>query len=102
MVKDEVPFRNRWVDYADFTNEESQIEPGWYSWLNHTLNKSPAEDKSLETGQYAWEIKWFRNPTMTRGAYKPYSTVKEKWVDRVTADLKHRLTSAGSTNGSHK
>lgn len=76
--QDEVPFRNRWIDYADFTNEESQIEPGWYSWLNHTLNKPPSEDRSLETGQYAWEIKWFKNPTMSRGAYKPYSTVKEK------------------------
>lgn len=85
LLQSEVPFRNRWVDYADFTNEASQIEPGWYSWMNHTLNKAPSEDKSLETEQYAWEIKWFRNPTMTRGAYKPYSTVKEKSGTRESA-----------------
>lgn len=78
--KDEAPFRNRWIDYADFTNEESQIEPGWYSWLKHTLNDPPTKDRSLETGQFPWEVKWATNPTMGNGAYKPYSTVKEKLV----------------------
>ncbi|ORY79995.1 putative NADH-ubiquinone oxidoreductase subunit B17.2 [Protomyces lactucae-debilis] len=74
----EVPFRNRWVDFADYTNEASQIEPGWYSWLAHTLNKAPSEDAALATEQYPWEIKWRKNPTGTFGAYKPYSTVREK------------------------
>ena len=78
MTQEEVPFRNRWVDFAEFTNEASQIEPGWYGWLAHTLNKPPTEDPSLETGRYPWEIKWIKNGTMTRAAYKPYSTVREK------------------------
>ena len=63
--------------------------------MNHTLNKSPAEDKALETGQFPWEIKWVKNPTMSRGAYKPYSTVKQKYVriERVSNE-------AGSIHGS--
>lgn len=57
----------------------AHIEPGWHAWISYMVDKPPTEDKILQMGQRPWELKEHRpNPTFSRGAYKPYSTVKPK------------------------
>ena len=53
------------------------------------VDKPPTQDKILQTMQRPWELREHRmNPTQTRGAYKPYNTVKPKvsvWEPKVVA-----------------
>ncbi|KAL1582656.1 hypothetical protein WHR41_08772 [Cladosporium halotolerans] len=81
-LEEELPLRTRWVDYATSwpEYEPSQIEPGWHAWMSYMVDKSPAEDKLLYPGLRAWEPKEHK-PVLTasRSAYKPYSTVKNKY-----------------------
>ena len=48
------------------------------------VDKPPTEDPLLRTGQRAWELKEHRpNVTISRGAFKTYSTVKPRlsaWI----------------------
>ncbi|KAK2742311.1 hypothetical protein FQN57_005399 [Myotisia sp. PD_48] len=75
----ELPLRTRWVDYKDKELEPSQIDVGWHSWLAYMVEKPPTQDPILQTAVRPWEIKeHLPNPTMSRAAYRPYSTVKPK------------------------
>lgn len=43
------------------------------------VDAPPTQDKILQTMQRPWELREHRqNPTQSRGAYRPYNTVKPK------------------------
>ncbi|CAF9916928.1 MAG: hypothetical protein GOMPHAMPRED_001156 [Gomphillus americanus] len=89
-LAEELPLRTRWVDYKDKEFNPDQIEPGWHLWMSYAVDKPPSEDALLKTGVRAWEIKEHRpNMTISRAAYKPYSTVKPKsptpWTPQVAS-----------------
>lgn len=47
-----------------------------HAWLSYMVDVPPTQDKILQTGLRAWELPEHRpNPTLSRGAYKPYSTL---------------------------
>uniref|UniRef100_A0A093UPD8 NADH dehydrogenase [ubiquinone] 1 alpha subcomplex subunit n=1 Tax=Talaromyces marneffei PM1 TaxID=1077442 RepID=A0A093UPD8_TALMA len=72
---EELPLRTRWVDYKEKEFDAAQIEPGWHAWLAYMVDAPPTADKLLRTGVRPWELPEHRsNLTMSRGAYKPYST----------------------------
>ncbi|KAM0813292.1 putative NADH dehydrogenase [ubiquinone] 1 alpha subcomplex subunit [Seiridium cardinale] len=78
---EELPLRTRWVDYAKHDYDPAQIEPGWHAWISHVMDKPPTQDPNLAYKRRQWEdtdAKTIPNYTLTRGAYKPYSTVKPK------------------------
>lgn len=53
----------------------AQMEPGWHAWMSYLVDKAPNADPILKTGVRPWELKEHRpNPTMTRAAFKTYST----------------------------
>ncbi|CZS93802.1 probable NADH-ubiquinone oxidoreductase subunit B17.2 [Rhynchosporium agropyri] len=78
-LQDELPLRTRWVDYKDYDFDVTHIEPGWHAWMSYMVDKPPTEDPILQTKVRSWELPDHRpNFTMTRGAFKTYSTVKPK------------------------
>ncbi|KAH8194700.1 hypothetical protein TruAng_011134 [Truncatella angustata] len=67
--------------YASKDFDAAQIEPGWHAWMSHVVDNPPSKDPTLAYKRRAWEdtdAKTIPNLTMTRGAYKPYNTVKPK------------------------
>ncbi|KAH7321717.1 putative NADH-ubiquinone oxidoreductase subunit B17.2 [Rhexocercosporidium sp. MPI-PUGE-AT-0058] len=78
-LEEELPLRTRWVDYKDYELDPSHIEPGWHAWISYMVDKPPTEDPILQTNVRSWELPDHRpNFTLSRGQYKPYSTVKPK------------------------
>ena len=56
-------------------SHRDQIEPGWHLWMSYAIDKPPSEDPLVRTGQRAWELTEHRpNATLSRAAYRPYST----------------------------
>ena len=80
-IKEDLPLRTRWVDYANRELDASQIEPGWHAWMSYMTDKAPSEDKLQQLEVRPWEVTGPRlsNQTMSRSAYRPYSTVKPKY-----------------------
>ncbi|KAF2158185.1 NDUFA12-domain-containing protein [Myriangium duriaei CBS 260.36] len=79
-LEEELPLRTRWVDYKDKEFDPSQIEPGWHAWMSYMVDKSPIEDPIMQRKVRAWEPAEHRPVlTQSRSAYKPYSTVKNKY-----------------------
>ncbi|ORY72075.1 NADH ubiquinone oxidoreductase subunit NDUFA12-domain-containing protein [Pseudomassariella vexata] len=83
---EELPLRTRWVDYKSKDVDPAEIEPGWHAWISYAVDKAPTQDPLLAYKRRPWEdadAKTIPNYTQTRGAYKPYNTVKPKhtaWV----------------------
>jgi len=78
---EELPLRTRWVDYKNHEVDPSQIEAGWHAWMSYMVDKPPPEDKLLQVGVRSWELEKPRpNMTLSRGAFKTYSTVKPKYA----------------------
>ncbi|KAF2404771.1 NDUFA12-domain-containing protein [Trichodelitschia bisporula] len=79
-LEEELPLRTRWVDYKDYREDPSQIEPGWHAWMSYMVDKAPPSDPILQPGIRVWEPPTHRpNMTASRSAYKPYSTTKPKY-----------------------
>ncbi|KAK4048324.1 hypothetical protein OIV83_004846 [Microbotryomycetes sp. JL201] len=78
---DETLWRHRWVDYASHDFNLSQVTPEWHSWLSHIRHLPPNVDPIMQQSKQPWQIPHYENLTGTRGAYKPYSTVKPKISD---------------------
>ncbi|KAI5285365.1 hypothetical protein KEM54_000624 [Ascosphaera aggregata] len=77
--KNEIPGRTRWVDFKMHEYDSSHIEPGWRAWMNCMVDKPPTEDPVLQSNTKPWETPDHKpNYTLTRGAYRPYNTVKPK------------------------
>ncbi|KIY45917.1 NDUFA12-domain-containing protein [Fistulina hepatica ATCC 64428] len=77
-AREEVPGRHRWVDYAQFYADASQIPPEWHSWLQHIRLAPPTEDAVVKAVTPPWQKPWHENVSGTRGAYKSYNTVLPK------------------------
>ncbi|KAK5094876.1 hypothetical protein LTR70_003810 [Exophiala xenobiotica] len=78
-LEQDLPLRTRWVDYKDKELDASQIDPGWHAWMSYMVDKPPSEDPLMQFGTRPWENpETVKNVTLSRGAYKPYSTVKPK------------------------
>jgi NADH:ubiquinone oxidoreductase subunit len=74
-LAEDLPLRTRWISYKDYETDASQIDPGWHAWISYLVDKPPTEDPLLEIGRRPWDDKTARvNYTMSRGAYRPYST----------------------------
>ncbi|KAG4304364.1 hypothetical protein PORY_002339 [Pneumocystis oryctolagi] len=82
--------RTRWVDYRSSQYDASHVEPECltrkndfrHAWMRHMVDDPPSEDVSLkkdlsqDTNGYFSRKKPFQpNLTLSRSAYKPYSTV---------------------------
>jgi NADH:ubiquinone oxidoreductase subunit len=65
--------------------DAAQIQPGWHAWISYAVDKPPTQDQLLIQHR-GWERPGaIVNYTMTRGAYKPYNTVKPKiasWIPK--------------------
>ncbi|PHH93345.1 hypothetical protein CDD83_5899 [Cordyceps sp. RAO-2017] len=76
---EELPLRTRWVEYAKHDYDAAQIEPGWHAWMSYMVDRPPTEDALLAPGRRPFEKAVpVPNYTMTRGAFKTYSTTKPK------------------------
>lgn len=74
-LEEDLPLRTRWVDYKDKELDAGQIDPGWHAWMSYMIDKPPSEDTLLQFGKRPWESPETKiNNTLSRGAYKPYST----------------------------
>ncbi|KAI1098843.1 NADH ubiquinone oxidoreductase subunit NDUFA12-domain-containing protein [Jackrogersella minutella] len=79
--KEDLPLRTRWVDYKVHDFDPAQLEPGWHAWIAYAVDKAPPEDPVLAYKRRVWEdtdANTIPNYTLTRGAYKSYSTTKSK------------------------
>ncbi|EGX43206.1 hypothetical protein TWF173_008809 [Orbilia oligospora] len=75
---EELPLRNRWVIYKNFYGDAAEIEPGWHNWMSYASDNVPNSSVIPNTGYHKWGKNLGYNPTQTRGAYKPYNTVRPK------------------------
>ncbi|PFH59887.1 hypothetical protein XA68_11745 [Ophiocordyceps unilateralis] len=76
---EELPLRTRWVVYAKHDLDAAHIEPGWHAWMSYMVDRPPPEDALLVAGSRPFEKPHaVPNYTMTRGAFKTYSTTKPK------------------------
>ena len=74
-LQEDLPLRTRWVDYKDYELDASQIDPGWHAWMSYMVDKPPSEDPIMQFGTRPWENpETVKNVTLSRGAYKTYST----------------------------
>jgi NADH:ubiquinone oxidoreductase subunit len=73
--EEELPLRTRWVEFAKHDYDAAQIEPGWHAWISYMVDKPPSVDRLIATGTRHFEPTLPKpNYTMTRGAFKTYST----------------------------
>ncbi|KAF7317094.1 NADH dehydrogenase [ubiquinone] 1 alpha subcomplex subunit [Mycena chlorophos] len=77
-AEEEVPGRQRWVDYAQHHYHASQVPPEWHAWISHIRKDPPTEDPIVQASYQPWQLPWTENLTGTRGAYKPYNTAAPK------------------------
>ena len=64
-------FERRWVIYAG-ESDGSLTPPGWYGWLHHQTDVSPAAETYVP---HAWEKPYLPNMTGTPAAYRPPGSV---------------------------
>lgn len=85
----EIWLRTRWVEYADWSPDMSQVEPGWHYWLGYGTNTPPTKLQGLEKSTRAYPLPQHKpNYTNTWGAYVPYNTAKPKcsaWEPKVAS-----------------
>ncbi|KAH9027243.1 NDUFA12-domain-containing protein [Lactarius pseudohatsudake] len=77
-AEQEVPGRHRWVDFAQHDLNASQVPAEWHAWLSHIRKDAPPQDVMMQSSTPSWKAPWVENLTGTRGAYRPYNTVKPK------------------------
>ena len=61
----------RWVTYPNLS-EATQVPPGWYGWIHHTVDEPP------QSGSYTpkpWEKAHEMNPTGTPAARRPSGSI---------------------------
>ncbi|CAN8095529.1 unnamed protein product [Discula destructiva] len=88
-MADELPLRTRWVDYRVHDFDPAQIEPLWHAWISYAVDTPPTQDPLAKTARSWAKPFHIPNYTATRGAYKPYNTVKPK-IDAWEPFAKHR------------
>ncbi|ORY35610.1 NDUFA12-domain-containing protein [Naematelia encephala] len=83
---EEVPGRQRWVDYTQHEYNATQVPPEWHSWLTHIRKDPPTEDPIMQASTPPWKIPYVENLTGTRGRFITYPTVVPKinaWEGKV-------------------
>ncbi|KAJ3805588.1 NDUFA12-domain-containing protein [Lentinula lateritia] len=75
---EEIPGRQRWVDFAQHEYHASQVPPEWHSWIHHIRKDPPTNDPVIKNLTPPWQTPWMENLTGTRGAFKTYNTVAPK------------------------
>lgn len=87
-LEEDLPLRTRWVDYKDKELDASQMDPGWHAWTKYMVDKPPSEDPLLQFGKRPWESPETKvNLTLSRGAYRPYSTCVTQFAAWYNANL---------------
>ncbi|MCC2097897.1 MAG: NADH:ubiquinone oxidoreductase subunit NDUFA12, partial [Hyphomicrobiales bacterium] len=69
-------FERRWVIYKG-ESEASKVPPGWYGWLHHQTDVSPASDNYQPR---EWELPHQPNMTGTPAAYRPQGSTMASGV----------------------
>ena len=89
----------RWqVDYKDRELDASHIEPGWHAWISYLVDKPPTEDKIMALGVRPWESKEPKiNMTLSRAAYRPYSTYAKNPTSVLTTADRHSTEPSRNT-----
>jgi len=85
-AEEEIPGRHRWVDYAQHDYNATQVPPEWHAWLSHIRKDPPHNDPIIQAVTPSWKAPHVENMTGTRGAYRPYNTVRPKtnaWVPTI-------------------
>jgi len=77
-AEEEVPGRQRWVDFAQHEYHASQVPPEWHSWISHIRKDPPTNDSVIKNMTPPWQTPWVENLTGTRGAFKTYNTAAPK------------------------
>ncbi|KAF7331746.1 NADH dehydrogenase [ubiquinone] 1 alpha subcomplex subunit [Mycena kentingensis (nom. inval.)] len=77
-AEEEVPGRQRWMEFAQHNLNASQVPPEWHSWISHIRKDPPTEDPLVQAARQHWQLPYRENLTGTRGAYKPYNTAAPK------------------------
>ena len=76
-------FERRWVIYKG-ESEASKVPPGWYGWLHHQTDVSPAQEAYAAKD---WELPHRPNMTGTPDAWRPEgSTLKSGARPAATGD----------------
>ncbi|WVQ81910.1 hypothetical protein IAT38_004037 [Cryptococcus sp. DSM 104549] len=75
---EELPGRNRWVDFSQHDLNASQVPPEWHSWISHIRKDPPTEDAIMKQSVPFWGTPYVENLTGTRGSFKTYSTTAPK------------------------
>jgi NADH:ubiquinone oxidoreductase subunit len=60
-AREEVPGRQRWVDYAQDDFNASQVSRGWYSWLSNIRQLPPTEDPVFQASKQPWQVPYTEN-----------------------------------------
>ncbi|KIK65629.1 hypothetical protein GYMLUDRAFT_158885 [Collybiopsis luxurians FD-317 M1] len=87
-AEEEVPGRQRWVDFAQHEYHASQVPPEWHSWIHHIRKDPPTNDPVIQNLTLPWQAPWVENLTGTRGAFKTYNTAAPKinaWQPKTTS-----------------
>ncbi|KAJ3491423.1 hypothetical protein NLI96_g709 [Meripilus lineatus] len=79
-AEEEVPGRQRWVDYAQHDYNATQVPPEWHSWIHHIRSTPPTEDSMVQNLSPTWKGPWVETLTGTRGAFKTYNTTRPKTI----------------------
>ena len=74
---EEVPGRQRWVDYSQDDFNASQAVPEWHAWLHHIRTEAPT-DEAMKKYTPNWKAPYCENITGTRGRSITYSTTAPK------------------------
>jgi NADH:ubiquinone oxidoreductase subunit len=84
-------FERRWVIYNG-ESEASKVPPGWYGWLHHMTDVSPANEAYKP---HEWELPHVPNMTGTPAAYRPQGSAMASGV-RPAATGDYQAWSPGS------
>lgn len=59
--REELPGRHRWVSYAQWDFNASQVPREWASWLNNIRMDPPDKDSVMVKSHQPWQTPYFEN-----------------------------------------
>ncbi|RHZ49972.1 hypothetical protein Glove_508g61 [Diversispora epigaea] len=81
--KEEVCGRDRWIEYAHYHSDSSQIPSEWHGWVHKIIDEPPTVNPPIS---YKYLQEHTENFTGTPKAYKTYNTTAPKitaWEPKV-------------------
>ncbi|TPX34557.1 hypothetical protein SmJEL517_g02798 [Synchytrium microbalum] len=73
--KNDVAGRDRWVMYAKWNYDPTQIPPEWHQWMQHVIDETPTKVPPIEP---IYRQPYSESLTGTTSAFKTYSTTTQK------------------------